>query len=1159
MSKEIEATIIPRGKQEEGTVEIAPLTFKQMQQLQTLRRGQRQKNPEPETKVFDSEGKPMPRRHRVFAVAQKKDNLLSKVVRGRFLLEPKKLLPRTGSKTRKALHQGKLRSFVPDVEPSRDLPKTTYVLKDSEFGDALTRVSSEMADQFTVYLDEHGIGISMDDLIRLRREQNLSRGDMREKFQRQVFDYRVYVPFVAPYVPKFNASAIIQAVRNNPYNIRMLPKESHVLIPKLEALTKDQMPPMVAKFWDVIAPIMPNFDSRAEVRFFPTYRVVKMLEEGLVMYTKVCMSMKPPRKDKLIAFTALANSVYCGNGDYLGQIGRLGAVQEVTTRTLNWGARWKDGKSSTLAINIFSFLLCPNGRKYNYRLFEFQQYILPPTLHYLRELVRQEKAGEIAPLTLSGGIRKALATNSDEVMKGVAIPNLGSILGVVKVNPKADAGPLWFNRKREDVFIQDFYISVQIWNAWKSDKSKHHTTFWKEWDWVRVAYMKPKVEVYLRSQFSEKVRNYLCMSPCGVNFFQVIFALMSKNLERASEYFYREKFPDMKTFRAEAIAGKISANLIGETFWKGNFWVVINSAMVKKVMVMSDNVYLVVKDQHNSEWWLSLDGEKMEGSVSPELAVLAARFALSMFMEVEPTWTSLMLSYFPRLATDIIATLSTVQFVFPGQASGNTATIWLNHLLACLWVYEHQEFLKTNGVKQPLKVATNSDGSYHFTLQGLEQANKKSGVSMKIERGTSVAHILNPPEEVTKPIDLDFLGFSAVSLAIFGIEGLAPVLQEERLLKGILFFKNDPVDKVGLTMEQKNLIRLLRLRALYMTGGWAYPEVGLTIQLLARDLLAYLPQKLDPLNAEEASEALMDMAMTLGLSENQANSFVESTAGTELYTREVPTYFELIIFLTGNRELATDWVQDFMDKHPEYDVWRLMPRKTVNIPVVATSLSIRGPPRNEMNSKASPQDLTVKPEANVFKVKTVSDYDVNEKRPVSQLIWDLMPMAMRDFYNYAFSEYILPELLESGEFDLRVTPLPFVTLAKMSDELGVNLMGLNSIFNGYISKTKIPWHREKEREFLDFVVQMYNQDEVQEALKEALIESQDDPNWAKIILTRTKDDSLAINHQAALFKNPKLAALFEIDVTRNLVRLAPTPEGKLVTNPLGFRMLKKHH
>jgi hypothetical protein len=423
----------------------------------------------------------------------------------------------------------------------------------------------------------------------------------------------------------------------------------------------------------------------------------------------------------------------------------------------------------------------------------------------------------------------------------------------VRINLTSDAGPLWGTTavKSGQVIYQNLELAnvimarcaelsdPELVNSNRQDPLK---TFWKEFSWLQLARMKNKAEVYTREKHRQKSRNYFAVQQAAfypaAAFFNMVFA-KPRVFPHGSTIAKLNVFKGGLDRLLDAAIGKLKL-IAGRNGKKGGF--------PSTGFVYSDNVYFV--ELHGAEvWWISADGKAMESSTSKSTIEIKMKYRLDALeaknVKFHNAWRFYLEKVFPTLAANAVAVFGPVQIRIPHLLSGVQGTFYENDDMSEIFLKRVLQLQQENGYAHPLVHYNNSWEKGRNWLQ----AQKEVGVTMKVEHvnknfGTRWASANEMDNVDNSVVVLDLLGYDAVPARTLGrLKGLVPVLDKDRLLAAVTFSKSRfyatkaNVSAAGISLK---LLTLIRLRVLYVIGGWYYPETRDSLPLLCRQMLSTL-------------------------------------------------------------------------------------------------------------------------------------------------------------------------------------------------------------------------------------------------------------------------------------------------------------------------------
>lgn len=703
---------------------------------------------------------------------------------------------------------------------------------------------------------------------------------------------RSAVPEAFSHPPKVGTPTIIdQALKEMHGTVKTSARGSYILVPPLVAMDKGA--PSLEQYVGVellpgipIVDKYPNFLAPYELPVFtPSYYTVNYNRgfyvglEARAYDGRVPLPLKKVFEASLHRVHEVVENNYFGNGTPHGQLERFAKVKAVSDRVTQGWAKYGVSK------------LWTDDKEYARVMKEWYPLATPDY-----ELVG-------APLKID-----------EEYVQ--AHPNEG---GLLSLEPKADAGPMWPHIKKGQVFIQDATLAAQ---CLLDLKVLSISDWWSKWAFLRLGNLKPKAEVYLRSDFKKKTRNIVVLNAAG----QIPIQTVLKGTYKSAPTF---------------IDHPTSRSMVGWSPFHGGIDALVTHfyKRPKVPLVFADNFYAIVQ-LGGKKYFASFDGEKFEGvSRSFKVKKMYER-ALALFPKVDPEWRTFMTEVAPTLVSDVVAVFGARQIPMPWLSSGAQGTGYVNTENTIGFVYEWEKL-------------TGGD----FVLEGTPEAPiwpedakvcmAKAGAYMTIESLVPFDELYNVTSG--KVLRTDLLGYSCASMANFGVKSYIPVLDRIRLEKALSFDKTNEKVQAKMTSSLKKALKLIKLRALYLIGGWHYPGLAEEIKIQANAIVADKTIDFAKLDAETIANAA-DEATAEVLLDNleMAKQFAAVVSRAS-----VPSLYEVVEL--GVSEGKADSLLRFAAKDPilRTDIYNLAPIEHVKrvlgemglevpIPKTAVVASIEG-------------------------------------------------------------------------------------------------------------------------------------------------------------------------------------------------------------------------
>jgi len=490
------------------------------------------------------------------------------------------------------------------------------------------------------------------------------------------------------------------------------------------------------------------------------------------------------------------NHNYYGNGSLNGQLGRLLAVWKVYGRAA-------DARKPMSYKKLKPML----DRRY-------------PILSY------EEKYGKPNPFK----------TAPDDRIVTLILQAEKDGVKLININGNSDPGLLYRQgMTRTEVFTSDIMQARQLLSHLR--EFPVDDSFWKIWGFMRLTKLKPKAEVYEREVFrkeaAEKAGKEFLPKTRNINV-MMSFAQLPAHILTYSTYRHNptaDMDPTNEVF-----------SLMGFSSTHGGMTNLIEIAVdfARKggtfIAVYADN-FFVCESHDDKIIWGSLDGEKMEASISKDIVEIANRRVIDCGFdgEVPPEWKKYFISVHPSIGVMSIGVIGNQEVLSAGQSSGVVGTSANNATLCCIV----GDALRRSGKKALIPNEGRDDFKISSDLAGFAA---DCGVFLRIERTT---HLGNYRPGLSL-YNLDMLGADGCRLTdYYGLNCFIPVLNYERLLKALGWDK-----KVRWGMEGKeksvsqHYFRLVKLRTLYIFGGWFYSDLGDMMAATMRHDLEYLAANL---------------------------------------------------------------------------------------------------------------------------------------------------------------------------------------------------------------------------------------------------------------------------------------------------------------------------
>jgi len=410
---------------------------------------------------------------------------------------------------------------------------------------------------------------------------------------------------------------------------------------------------------------------------------------------------------------------------------------------------------------------------------------------------------------------------------------------LLSINSNAGAGRYYGpGTTRETSSYTDYVMASMLLRHCESlDSPAKAMDYYKNKQGMFLPNLKNKMEILPRENILAKSRNYFHFNTFVQLPAQILFAHFQKMNGK-----YQPK--SLKNPKTHSLFGWAPQNgglqdlltvMSRETFLVGH-----------SIAVYSDNMWVMLKPKG---WryglpfvWLSLDGSSMESSNTRETMYLLNTL-IAERIPMSKAWRNYILNLHPIISTDVFAVLGRAAILQPGLASGTSATAQNNHSLMTLCAhyvgqvltkYGPERFLTPNGWKVVLNEPTRVLGDASLLHDDIENEFLKMMVSIKIEMysTSTIFPFLQDQAPAPAPglVPLDLLGQDLASMAgVWPSMGkthpIFPVLDRGRLLRASVY------DSLSLRWKKEslftNVVKSMRLKALYSLGGWWYDVLGL--------------------------------------------------------------------------------------------------------------------------------------------------------------------------------------------------------------------------------------------------------------------------------------------------------------------------------------------
>jgi len=497
-----------------------------------------------------------------------------------------------------------------------------------------------------------------------------------------------------------------------------------------------------------------------------------------------------------------------------------------------------------------------------------------------------------------------------------------------RVNMNSQAGLYWKDpedeevMRRSEVWRGEVIASVAFFQSCGNADVDHLLS--KRFPNANMMMMKAKTEVTAREKFSKNSRNFYVNNPFVFNFFQIFANETVSNTKpgMTGDALYLTKFNPFQG-HLQKFFDRVQERL---NMMDGpEPWI---------PFIFSDNLYICgktrsVKDSTDMYLFISCDGSKMESCVKadtlqrgimnmflnkieseyehlkgkvhvtellkytlslkkhdPDLNLLDSLFMTGEQGKRKPTiaftWLYYLRDVVTRLSINNRAVLHDVIFTIPGLGSGVAPTFLGNTFEMTNLIANVKDFKLFKRDKQERGLFT--EGAEISFSSDFKEVFKRVGVKLKLENVT----YRFPLTDFTKT---DLLGFDAKTIEYKGKKYLVPCLQRERLLKALVFDKQEHRNRVegGGESLKGNFNAYVKARSLFFSGGCLDAPMGTYLIRKMNNARKFLR------SGEFSDEQLMEIAEQLFPEYEE----MDQEALQVLRKIAEPNYEEALDFLTG--------------------------------------------------------------------------------------------------------------------------------------------------------------------------------------------------------------------------------------------------------------------
>lgn len=533
----------------------------------------------------------------------------------------------------------------------------------------------------------------------------------------------------------------------------------------------------------------------------------------------------------LLDLTESMNEHYYGNGSFEGQFGRLLSVMRVSRKSKT--ARRKDTPWKRMTVDQRLDVL-----QKVMPLIKTEVPFIGNYLEVLRAGARDDKILSNVNATAADGLVYDPARRVEVPLQSVEMTDY--ILGEMDAIYKRHAWPQGqLDWSQAGSITQAMYDEVVDWLG------KHR--------WVQLTEMKPKAEVYKRTDLHIKTRN---------------ITVYNSGVMAPAQAVMRATHVGMKNYLDDD--GVL--HILGFSPWKGGvdklIWRMIAQSRKEGRVIgvaFADNLYFV-----DGDLWVSMDGEKMEACHTVAGGIEYGRHVLRNTTKMSPGWALYTAFLWPVISMKPILEYGLTQIPADQLGSGANGTAQFN-------------------TKEMIIVLVDLGNEASYNKDRFIHTAAENGIMLTEEIQTRIALV---PGEIIK---LDLLGMDAVYEPMIS-KKLLPILAYDRWLKSMSFAKAD-MSITGDDESMKLFKRLVKMRALYMLGGWYYPGAAELIRAICNHALEALGETMH-LKHDEVVNAIGPM---LG---DDAEDLDLNAIASAANSQSLPTLYDVVKLLVGDDEAA---------------------------------------------------------------------------------------------------------------------------------------------------------------------------------------------------------------------------------------------------------------
>lgn len=419
------------------------------------------------------------------------------------------------------------------------------------------------------------------------------------------------------------------------------------------------------------------------------------------------------------------------------------------------------------------------------------------------------------------------------------------------------------------------------------------------YDFLRVVSLMAKAEVYEKVDRDRKTRNIAIYNSFGMLPAHVMIYNWSRLLVNGLNNPY--------------IMGKrqnlgSTPSLLGFSVFGGGMNTYLNHMAdlepgQQLVWVYADNL-MISYWEHGRLWHASLDGNKMEASVTEDDVYHICYEICKLYVAeggITTEWNSYMLTLLPKLVTKPLGLFGQHELIMNHMGSGAVGTAYFNTIVMMRLLLMCE--------KEECTIMHDGEMSTKFL-----KLAKKAGISLKIEALDEVPLYKTDSGYMVsteRGIKLALLGYDAHPMVIDeDLTVQMPILGYERRLGSALFRKEHKTKESEFADIVTAYLELVRYKTLYFLGAWSNLVEGDIVWHYAARAWVRLKNMMSSVvdGTKEQGEAVLRALREAAASYNESGEH-DWSVDVELMLNvseiaELPTIFELVKIMTGSVEVA---------------------------------------------------------------------------------------------------------------------------------------------------------------------------------------------------------------------------------------------------------------